>query len=287
MILITGSTGNVGTPLLRILLQAGVEVRALVRDPASEAEQVKFMRANGIEVVGGDLNDYESLVDAVAGIEAAFLLTPVSREQVSWKSNLIRAAHQAAVKRIVNLSVAGAAPDSPLILGRWHWESEQELEASGIAWTHLRPYDLAQYNTKLFLMTARDQGAFYSTVGDGRVAMVDEEDVAAVAAQALMNPDHVGKTYTLTGPRALSYPQIADAISQTIGKPVRYVNITETEAKVAMLGMGMPEWIVDFINDLRQLESKGGAEAVSSDVEHVTGKTATAYATSLQAALVN
>jgi len=71
------------------------------------------------------------------------------------ESNLIQAARASGVRRIVNLSVAGAAPDSPLILGRWHWQSEKELGASGLAWTHLRPYDLARYNTSLFLSTAR------------------------------------------------------------------------------------------------------------------------------------
>jgi len=71
------------------------------------------------------------------------------------ESNLIQAARASGVRRIVNLSVAGAAPDSPLILGRWHWQSEKELGASGLALTHLRPYDLARYNTSLFLSTAR------------------------------------------------------------------------------------------------------------------------------------
>ena len=147
MILITGATGNIGRPLLRELARAGAKVRALVREGATNVE--------GAETVAGDLGKPETLPAALDGVETAFLLTPVSQEQVAWKSNLIRAAREAGVKRIVNLSVAGAAPDSPLILGRWHCESEKELEASGLAWTHLRPYDLARYNTHLFLSTAR------------------------------------------------------------------------------------------------------------------------------------
>ena len=285
MIMVTGSTGNIGSPLVKNLVRAGARVRALVRDPAKESEQVTSMRAGGVEVIAGDLGDPSTLADALAGVEAAFLLTPVSRDQVMWKSNLIHAAKRADVQRIVNLSVAGAAPDSPLILGRWHWESEKELEASGMNWTHLRPYDLARYNTKLFLATASNQGAFYSTVGDGKVAMVDEEDVAAVAAEALMNPSHVGKTYMLTGPEALSYAQIAALMSDLMGRSVRYIDVTNEQAKTAMLGMGLPEWIADFINDLRGMERQGGASTISPDVQRVTGRPPTPYVASLKATL--
>jgi uncharacterized protein YbjT (DUF2867 family) len=200
MILITGSTGNIGTPLMGILADSGASLRAMVRDPSREPAQSAALRASGVEVVAGDLANPASLDATLSGIETAFLLTPVSRDQVAWKSNFIQSAKHAGAKRIVNLSVAGAAPDSPIILGKWHWQSEQELESSGIAWTHLRPCDLARYDTKMFLSTALTQGAFYSTVGEGRVAMVDEEDVAGVAAQALLNPSHSGKTYKLTGP---------------------------------------------------------------------------------------
>jgi len=260
-------------------------VRVLVRHAAKESAETAFIRTNGVEVVAGNLADPQSLERALAGVEAAFLLTPIDGRQVPWKSNLIQAAQAAGVKRIANLSVAGATPDSPIIPGRWHWESEKELQASGVGWTHLRPYDLARYNTGLFLASARQGGAFYSTIGDGRVAMVDEEDVAVVAAQAFLSPAHAGKAYTLTGPRALSYPEVAEAISGEMGTPVRYVNVTEGEAKAAMLGMGMPEWIADFINDLRRMEAGGGAAAVTSDVEKVMGRAATAYAASLRAVL--
>ena len=281
MILITGSTGNIGTPLMKILAGSDVKLRALVRDPAQEPARSAAIRAHGIEVVAGDLAEPASLDAALSGIETAFLLTPVSREQVAWKSNFIQSAKRAGVNRIVNLSVAGAAPDSPIILGKWHWQSEQELESSGIAWTHLRPYDLARYNTKMFLGTALSQSAFYSTVGDGRVAMVDEEDVAAVAAQALLSSTHSGKVYTLTGPKALSYPEMAAVMSELIGQAIRYVNIQEEDARKAMIGAGLPEWIAGFINDLRRLESRGGASAVSHDIENVTGKPATPYRATL------
>ena len=105
-----------------------------------------------------------------------------------------------------------------------------------MGWTHLRPTDLARYATQGCLATAREQGAFYSTVGTGRVAMVDEMDVAAVAAVVLTNPtEHAGKIYHLTGPAAYTYPELATQLSAALGKDVRYVNVTPAQAKETML----------------------------------------------------
>ena len=87
MILVTGSTSNIGSHLLPILAHGGAKVRALVRDPAS-------MRSSGVEAIAGDLGSPPSLAAALDGIESAFLLTPLSREQVRWKSNLIQAARK-------------------------------------------------------------------------------------------------------------------------------------------------------------------------------------------------
>jgi len=84
--------------------------------------------------------------------------------------------------------------------------------------------------------------------------MVDEGDVAAIAAHALLDGRHAGIAFLLSGPKALSYPEMADQIGKALGKPVSYIDVTEAQAKSAMLGMGLPEWIVDFINDLRRFE---------------------------------
>ena len=220
------------------------------------------------------------------GLRVFFLLTPVSQDTAVWKGNMIRAATTAGVRHIVNLSVAGVAADAPFPLGQWHWQAEQELEASGVAWTHLRPTDLARYATQGFLATAREQGAFYSTIGSGRVVMVDESDVAAAAAKTLTNPSaHEGKTYLLTGPTAYTYPELAEQLAAALGRPVQYINVAPAQAKEAMLKMGMPEWVADFVNDLREMESKDLASTVSPDVERVTGKPATPYSETLKAVL--
>jgi uncharacterized protein YbjT (DUF2867 family) len=274
MILVTGSPGNIGTPLAQQLLEQGRKIRLMIRNPKKEDQVVADLRSRGAEVVQGDFSDPASLPPCFTGVESAFLLVPVAQETAEWKNSFIRAAEENAVERIVNLSVSGASSSSPVALFRWHWEAEQTLESSGIAWTHLQPTDLARFNIRSILPTVQAQGAFYSTVGQGRVALVDEEDVAEVAATALTEAGHQGKKYVLTGPKAVSYPEMAEALASKLGKPVKYIDIDPAQAKQAMIGAGMPDWVADFINELRELEKSGGASGPTQDIQKLLGRSA-------------
>jgi uncharacterized protein YbjT (DUF2867 family) len=285
MILVTGSPGNIGTPLAQQLLEQGRKIRLMVRNPKKEDQVVADLRSRGAEVVQGDFSDPASLPPCFTGVESAFLLVPVAQETAEWKNNFIGAAKENGVERIVNLSVSGASSSSPVALFRWHWEAEQTLESSGLAWTHLQPTDLARFNVRSILPTVQAQGAFYSTVGQGRVALVDEEDVAEVAATALTEDGHERKKYVLTGPKAVSYPEMAEALASKLGKPVKYIDIDTTQAKQAMIGAGMPDWVADFINELRELEKSGGASGPTQDIQKLLGRSARPLEASIAAAL--
>jgi len=285
MILISGSPGNIGSPLAQRLLEQGKQIRLMVRNPKKEDPVVADLQSRGAEVVQGDFSDAGSLPACFSGVKSAFLLVPVAQETAEWKRNFIRAAEQNGVDRIVNLSVSGASSNSPIDLFRWHWEAEQTLESSGLAWTHLQPTDLARYNIRSLLPTVQTQGAFYSTIGGGRVAMVDEEDVAEVAAKILTEDGHAGKKYVLTGPKAVSYPEVADALAKKLGKSVKYIDIDPAQAKQAMIGAGMPDWVADFVNGLRELEKSGGASGPTPDIQKLLGRPPGALEESMDAVL--
>ena len=272
MILVTGSPGNIGTPLAQHLLQKGRKIRLMVRNPKKQDQVVADLQSRGAEIVQGDFADLASLAHCFTGVESAFLLVPVALETAEWKGNFVRAAEQNGVKRIVNLSVSGANSTSPIGLFRLHWEAEQILESSGIAWTHLQPTDLARFNIRSILPTVQAQGAFYSSIGKGRVALVDEEDVAEVAVAALTEDGHEGKKYVLTGLKAMSYPEIADALANKLSKPVKYIDVEPAQAKQAMIAAGLPDWVADFINDLRELEKTGGASGPTPDIQDLLGR---------------
>jgi uncharacterized protein YbjT (DUF2867 family) len=285
MILVTGSPGNIGTPLAQHLLQQGRKIRLMVRNPKKQNQVVEDLQSRGAEIVPGDFADPGSLPPCLNGVECAFLLVPVALETAEWKGNFVRAAKQNGVERVVNLSVSGATSTTPVDLFRWHWQAEQTLESSGVAWTHLQPTDLARFNIRSILPTVEGQGAFYSTVGQGRVALVDEEDVAEVAAAILTEQGHEGKKYVLTGPKAVSYPEIAEALAKKLGRPVNYVDIEPAEAKKAMVAAGLPEWVADFINDLRELEKNGGASGPTPDIQNLLGRAPRTLGESIDAAL--
>jgi uncharacterized protein YbjT (DUF2867 family) len=272
MILVTGTPGNIGTPLAQHLIRQGSKIRLMVRNPKKQDDTLADLQSGGAEIVQGDFADPGSLAHCFTGVQSAFLLVPVALETAEWKGNFIRAAKQNGVERIVNLSVSGASSTCPINLFRWHWEAEQALESSGMAWTHLQPTDLARFNIRSILPTIQSQGAFYSSIGEGRVALVDEEDVAEVAALALTEDGHESKKYVLTGPLAVSYPEIADALTRKLGKTVRYVDIDPAQAKQAMVAAGLPDWVADFINDLRELEKSGGASGPTQDIHNLLGR---------------
>jgi uncharacterized protein YbjT (DUF2867 family) len=192
MIVVTGASGKTGRELVRPLASRGVSLRAVVRDSAQAAN----LAATNVEIAIADLADPETLTLALAGVDKAYLMTAAAPELVRLHSNFIRAARLAGVRHIVRHSVRGADAGSPVKLGRWHAASQTELEASGLAGTHLQPV----YNMQNFLKfapTMQARSAFYAPMKDSALSMVDARDIAAVAAAALTGMGHEGKTYVI------------------------------------------------------------------------------------------
>jgi len=265
MILITSAPGNNANAVIRELTKAGVRVRALLRNPNSAGE----IKGPLVEVAVGDFLNPASLDAALRGVEKAFLIPPTDPRSVEMQGNFIRAAKRAGTRHVVKLSVNGADVNSPVRVARWHAEGEKELEASGIPFTHLRPNAFMQ-NLLGLAPTIVSQGEFYQPAADGKVSHIDVRDIAAVAAKALTENGHQGKTYVITGPEALSYDEAASKISKAIGKPVKYVNVTPEDFKKSLLGWGIPEFMADGLNEFFAAIRAGYCAVVTNTVEEVT-----------------
>ena len=133
MILVTGGTGLIGGEILRRLSQAGKPVRALARN------MKKAQPMPGVTWVDGDLSKPETLPEAFEGARTVSLLTHYLEDMVELQLNAISAARAAGVSHVVKSSAFAASDHSKAPIGRWHYQVEKELEASGMAWTHLRP----------------------------------------------------------------------------------------------------------------------------------------------------
>ena len=269
MILITGATGRVGGTTLKQLSTRGVAVRALVRN----AEKAAQVASPLVETVIGDLAQPRSLESALDGITAALLVSPLDPHQVEIQGNFIDAAKRAGRVHVVKISGLGTALNSSVRSGRWHAQTEKHLEDSGLPFTHLRPPFFMQ-NILRFAPTIRASGEFSGSMNQGKVAMIDVEDIAAVAVTALTTAAHVGKAYTLTGPEALAYTDVAEKLSQLLGRTVTYKDTPLAAMRERLLASGMPEWHVDVQVDFSTALSAGHASVVTDTVEAVTGRPA-------------
>jgi uncharacterized protein YbjT (DUF2867 family) len=261
-ILVTGGTGNIGRHLVEHLRAAGVDLRVLARRPGAAA-----LLPPGTEVVPGDLTDPPSLAAALAGVDRVFLLTTQSSRQPEWERAVIGAAARAGVGQLVKLSVFRADEQSPLQVARQHGQAERVLAQSGLAATILRPVFFMQN-----LLAMVHDGAIATAAGDGRVAMVDARDIAAVAVATLTGGGHAGKTYTLTGPEALTFYQVASILSRQTGRPLRHVRVPPDKVRVALQGRGVAAWYADDMAKLHSMLAVGYEEVVTDDIHRVTGR---------------
>ncbi len=265
MILVSGATGTVGKEVVKNLTALKAPFKVLTRDPKKAAAAL-----GKVDVVTGDFADAASLEKALAGIDTFFLLANGSPQQEALEKGAVAAAKKAGVKRVVYLSVVGASKDSPIALARWHAAVEESLKSSGLAWTILQPHNFMQ-NLLANVATIAD-GKLYAPAEDSKFATVDARDIGAVAAHALAENGHEGKTYVITGGESVSHTQIAKAIGEAIGKKVDYVNITPDAFGAALKGAGLPDWLIADYQGLFAFFRTGGGAFTTDTVEKVGRK---------------
>ena len=267
MILVTGATGRTGSEVVKELIAKGEQVRALVRDP----ERAEAIRGPGVELVVGDVEKPETWDAALNGVDKAFLLSPEGPQMAELHGKFAEAANNAGVRHLVRMSILVANPDSPLAIGKWHGEADQNVANSGIPYTIIRPAYFMQNIIGSARMIAME-GAFPGAMGDGKVGVIDTRDIGNVAATILTSDGHEGKTYPLTGPESLSLGELAGKLSAVLGKEVKYVNVSQADAKSGMMAMGMPDWMADGWAAMAIMISTGAANMVTPKVMEVTGQ---------------
>lgn len=272
MILITGGTGSSGSEIVRQLAATGVRFRVLARDP----EKAKSLRLPGVELVAGDLSKPQSLAAALGGVERVLMLSSPDPRQVELQGNLLEASKRAGVRHVVKFSAMTADPKSPARFPRLHGQTEQQVRASGMTWTFLRPTFFMQNLLGLAEMVR--SGTIYQPAGDSKATFVDIRDIAAVAVKALTESGHEGKAYDITGSELLSYHDIARILSEVTGKPVKYQDVPPAAARQAMLASGIPEWLTDGINELMDQMRIGQYAVLSNVIRDVARKQPTTFA---------
>ena len=273
MILVTGATGLNGRELLRVLSASGVAVRALVRNPA-KAEAIAALP--NVDVVQGDMARPETLAAGLRGVDRAMLISSSDPMMLDVQTNFIDAAKRAGVKHIVKLSGIMPELDSAFRFARMHGEIEKRLEASGMAFTHLRAGEfMPAYFRQVPNITAK--GAMFLPMEDASIASIDVGDIAEIATRVLTGSGHEGKTYPLTGPQALTMTEVAEKLSAATGKTIRYVNVPPEAARQAQLAAGMPPYLADALFELFAERRNGKEAKVWPDAELLLDRRPTSF----------
>jgi NAD(P)H dehydrogenase (quinone) len=263
-IAIGGATGQVGGRVAKLLAAQGVAQRLIVRDAARAPKLAGAEPA----VVGG-YEDAAAMEQALTGVET-FLLIPghETSDRVNAHRVAIGAAVAAGVRRIVQLSFTAASEDSTFIYGRDHWATQQDVKASGLAWT------IAQMNFYLDVLPefVQSSGELLGPGGNGRLAAVARDDVAASLAALLTGDGHEGKTYELTGREAITFGDAAVCMARHSGKPISNRKETNEEAYASRAHYQATDkeregWVTTYT-----AVANGELEPVSGDVLALTGR---------------
>lgn len=263
-IAVAGATGRVGSALIASLVSEPLELVALTRKPEVQA------LPTGVSLAAVDFDVPSTLDDALRGADRLFLAHGTSPRQVANEIALIDAAVAAGVGQIVKLSAMG--PPSRLHPMDWHMQIEAHLATLDIGYTVLRPSTFVDILARAGAQIADD--SWGGAAGDGVVNLIDTRDVAAVARVALLDDAHptAQRAYHLTGPRAVSMPEIAEEISKLLGRTVTYQQRSLAEQREKLLASGLNEFVADVLLGLDRLFCQSALAETTSTVEQLTGQ---------------
>jgi len=193
----------------------------------------------------------DTLGAALDGIDRVLMISTAADDMTETQCRFIDACGRAGVAHVVKFSGAESniGYDAKRFrFTRMHEEVERYLEGAGMAWTHLRPSQFMQVYLR-DAPTIAAEGAFYLALGETELSPVDVEDIAKVAFRLLRDGGHEGESLDMTGPQALTMSDIAALISQAIGKPVRYIDVSPAERRRNLLASGVPAGFADALDE--------------------------------------
>ncbi len=270
-IAVTGATGRIGGRVARRLAAAGVPQRLVVRDPSRAPELARATLAQA------DYADAQAARRALTGVDVLFMVSGAeAADRVDQHRAFVDAAADAGVGHLVYLSFVGARADATFTLVRDHGATEEHIRRSGLRYTFVRDNLYADFLPGM----VGDDRVLRGPAGQGRAAVVAQDDVADAVAAVLLDPDaSAGATHELTGPAAVTLDEVAAVLTASTGAPVRYLPETVDEAYASRVSYGAPDWLVTAWVSTYTAIAAGELAAVTDDVARLTGHPATALGT--------
>jgi NAD(P)H dehydrogenase (quinone) len=271
-VLIAAGGGRVARRVAAALCAAGEPPRALARDP--EKARGVLVDGNGtslpVEVVGADLNEIDAVRRALKGIDIAFLALGSSPAQVNTEKAFIDAAAGAGLPHLVKLSVADPAPDAVSSVLRWHAEIEWHLLNRRIPHTLISPTTFADV-ILLAAPSIQANSRWSGTAAHGKNALIDSQDVVDAVAAVLRDPSKRGGRHVLSGPAGLTWLEVAEALSETLGRPITYDEVSVEERRAQLAASGLDEWRVGLLLGIDEINRAQLYRTPTDTVEVLTG----------------
>jgi NAD(P)H dehydrogenase (quinone) len=272
-LLVTGASGHLGRGVLNHLLKTlkipADRIIATTRIPAALTD----VAVQGVVVREADFDNAASLSKAFAGAQRMLLISTDTLDRpgarLAQHRNAIEAAVQAGVRHVLYTSMP-QPEGSPILFAPDHWGTEQALAASPLSWTVLRN---CWYFENLFLSLHHTlaTGKWYSSAGEGRMALIARDDAARAAAAALASSETEKKVYTLTGPEAFTTAEIARLVSETAGKPIEVVPVPDEGLIQGMVAGGLPEAVARIFTSFDTNTRQGRVARITDDFRALTG----------------
>jgi len=259
-ILVTGSTGNIGTEIIKLLKTKNVDF---------VAGTTSGKAIDGVKTVKFDFADRDSLKNALQGITTLFLLLPSHPEVVSWGENVIKLAQESGVKHIVRSSGMFANANSDLLIEKLLGSPDKFLKESGIKYTITAPSSFMQ-NFSTQMVNDYKNGVIYQAADDAKISWIDTRDIAAVNIEVLLNPEkYQNQTLTITGSESLNYQEAINQMNEVLGKETKYIAIPNEAAAKAMADMHFPQFIIDLLISLNDSIKQGHFIETTDTIEKV------------------
>lgn len=275
-VLVTGATGKSGGSAVEELLKLGFPVRALVH---SQDERSERLAARGVEIVVGDLLNFDDISTAMKGIDTAYFCFPILTPGVlPATAYFAQAAREAGLKGIVNMSQVSARRDAKSNAAQDHWVGERILDMSGIPVTHLRPTFFDDWF--LYIRNEiREKNTIRLPFGKGRWAPVDSDDLGRVVAKILVAPQaYAGKTIHLYGPEEYDVFQMSDILSEVLGRKITYDPVSIQEFIKADEEKGAHAHFTQHVTHVAQDCLDGIFAGTNDNVAAITGRKPTTLA---------
>lgn len=236
MFLVAGSTGNLGSEIVRLLRDRGESVRGLVRTTSAPGKVARLGKM-GAETVIGDLKDRASLDSACRGVKTVISTVSIiataqpgdsfADTDAAGTISLIDAAEAAGAEHFVFISFdAERFPDTPLTEAKL--SVEKHLKSSRIAYTILKPSPFmeAWLGPMLFGDLSAGEVKIYGA-GNGKVPYISAADVAQIAVHAATTPSARNQTFIVSGPEGITQRGVVKIFEEVVGKPLTVTEVPE------------------------------------------------------------